>query len=161
MPVIERRCGLRPRSTLLAALLVLASIGMGCSVGDRTSTPNLEEVDPSKYELKFLRCSVETDEEYAESQSEPSIGGDTSRSVIAEYRVTNLDGVRRRFQVRATRTDSSAQDIRFIAKNTDRLDPGESSVDQLNMPVTDGDVAPYSCSAELWDSVIDVAFPDD
>ncbi len=128
---------------------------------EQTNTPNIDQVDPSKYELEFLRCSVETDQEYLESQSEPSIGGDTSRRVVAEYRITNRDDDRRRFDIRATRVDSAGQTLRFIAQNTNSLDPGESSIELLHKRLVDSDVPPYTCTAEVWDSVVDLAFPDD
>lgn len=143
------------------ALLVLVSASVGCSSAARTSAPNGDVVDPAKYQLELMRCSVETDEEYGLEVSEPSIGGDTARNVVAEYRLTNLDAVRRRFDLRVTRTDSSGTEIRFIAKDSARLDPGESSVEQVRKRVVQDDVAPYTCTAEVWDSVIDDAFPDD
>jgi len=142
---------------VLAVVLLTGS----CSVLDSARTPNIEEVEPAKYEIEFLRCSVETDEEYAASQAEPSIGGDTSRDVVAEYRITNLDDIRRRFNIRGMLSDSNGNNDPFVPKDTDRLDPGESSVEQIRLPVTDPDDAPYSCDAEVWDSVIDDAFPDD
>lgn len=151
----------RRRVTTFLALLVLICVNVGCSSPERTSGSNSALVDPAKYELDLLRCSVETDEEYDQEASEPSIGGDTVRSVVAEYRLTNLDAVRRRFDLRVTRTDSNGVEIRFIAKDSARLDPGESSVEQVRKRVVPDDVAPYACTAEVWDSVIDDAFPDD
>jgi len=126
-----------------------------------TAMNQIQRTDGSKYELEFLRCSPQTDEEYRESKRKPSIGGDMSRSVIAIYRVTNLDSIRRRFDIRAHRVDALGARAPFLPQHSNRLDPGESSVEQLSMRQLDADVAPYRCSAEVWDSVLDLAFPDD
>lgn len=141
--------------------MVLLTLVLGCAVLEPTNAPDIDQVDPAKYEFELLRCSVETNEEYVQSQSAPSIGGDTSRRVVVEYRITNRDEVRRRFDIRATRTDSAGQALRFIAQDTDRLDPGESSIELLHKRVVDSDVPPYTCTAEVWDSAVDLAFPND
>ena len=141
--------------------MALLPILAGCADPESSGSGDIGPVDPQRYEFTFLRCEVETDEEFLQSQSEPSLGGDTSRRVIAEYRITNLDDIRRRFDIRATRTDSAGQSIDFIAQDTERLDPGESSTELLGKRVADSDVAPYTCNAEVWDSITDVAFPDD
>lgn len=140
-----------------ALLLILTS----CSASPPRGDGAIGEVEPGKYELVFVRCEVETDEEYAQSQSDPSIGGDDSRRVIAEYRITNLDDIRRRFDIRATRTDSAGQTFAFIPQDTARLDPGESVTETINRRVVASDVRPYTCDAEVWDSIVDLAFPDD
>lgn len=130
-------------------------------VGSDRIGSDLDEVDPAKYSLEFIRCSPETDAEYATSMSTPSLGGDTSRLLVAEYRITNRDTIRRRFQIRATRTDAAGVTLDFVPVQTDRLDPGESTTGRLTERVLESDVAPYSCDADVWESVLDAAFPDD
>ena len=141
--------------------LALIPVLTGCSTLGPGSSTQIALVDTAKYEFEFLRCDVETEAELQKRLSEPSIGGDTTPRVIAEYRITNRDDIRRRFDVRASWTDATGVTYGFIPKDTDRMDPGESSVEQIGRRLAAGDVPPYTCTVEVWDSVVDIAFPDD
>ncbi len=128
---------------------------------DRTSTPDINEVGADLYELKFLRCEIESIEDTQAALGDPLFEDERRPNVIAEIEITNLDDVRRRFDVRATLTDANNTSAPFNNHHTNRLNPGETSVEIIRMPAIDSEIAPFTCTAEVWDSIDDVAFPDD
>lgn len=140
---------------LLVGVLALG----GCAMG--RIPVEINEVDESKYELEFLRCEVEPIEDTEADLAGNPFDNPTPLTIVAEFEITNRDDIRRRFDIRATLRDSADVSEELNPHDTNRLDPGESSVEQIRTPAVDGDVPPYSCSAEVWDSLLDTAFPDD
>lgn len=159
----ERSSELSSRRTVASsALATLATASLvlgGCSSVDEPV--DIAEVDPAKYDLEFLRCEPESIEDTEAALGDSPLSETTEPRVVAEYRITNRDDTRRRFDIRATRTDSSGVTVNFNPHDTDPLDAGESGTGQIRLRVSDGDVPPYTCTADVWDSVIDIAFPDD
>jgi hypothetical protein len=141
-------------------MLATASLVLGgCSASD--GPVDIAEVDPAKYDLEFVRCEVESIEDTEAALGDSPLSETTEPRVVAEYRITNRDVARRRFDIRAARTDSNGVTVDFNPHDTDPLDPGATGTGEIRLRASDGDVPPYTCTAEVWDSVIDIAFPDD
>lgn len=97
----------------------------------------------------LLRCELEPLEEPEAASGERALADTVNPTIVAEFEITNRDVTRRRFQVRATRTDQVCRVVGFAAHDTQPLAPLESSLETIRFGAADIDVPPHACSAKV------------
>lgn len=158
-PSTRSRPAHRRRAVALIAVgLVTAS---GCARVNRLTHGPLERTDSALYELEITRCEIESASDTLDALGEPLVGDTWPPHLVLEYTITNRDTERRRFDLRATTTDADGLTMRLIGHQTNRRDPEDSTTGVIRDRVTQAEVPPFTCEVDVWDSVVDRAFPDD